>query len=130
MRSIKFRAWNIDRKRLISASTKKFSIVNDNDLLDEELKQHGYTLEQYTGLKDKTGKEIYEGDILLIVDVARKKGIKRPVVFYDGCFCYSETQEGDSFLCGVASDEKHSGSHYCKIIGNIHDGITDNKYKK
>ena len=56
-REIKFRAW--DGKDYMS---KPFTIY------DVQLSRIGFTKEailmQYTGLKDKNGKEIYEGDIL------------------------------------------------------------------
>lgn len=58
MREIKFRAWNHDTKRM----SEIFDITDDFDWYKEEYPC--YDLMQYTGLHDKNGKEIYEGDIL------------------------------------------------------------------
>lgn len=69
MREIKFRAWQKDKKMMCEvknihfvseqASLKeKENVTNTRPFKDIELMQ-------FTGLYDKNGKEIYEGDILL-----------------------------------------------------------------
>lgn len=70
MREIKFRAWLKDDKRMVEVRSIDFHeegntiTVNYNDIFGFEFNENEIELMQYTGLKDKNGKEIYEGDII------------------------------------------------------------------
>ena len=76
-------------------------IVNDQDI---NYAVYPSTVGQYTGLKDKNGKLIFEGDILLF-----RAGRTHVVRFEDGAFILEDTAIPIPFA--IKSE----------IIGNVHD---------
>jgi uncharacterized phage protein (TIGR01671 family) len=61
MREIKFRAWSNETNEMM---THDDLLKGDGYYLGLSGKLNAIILMQYTGLKDKNGKEIYEGDII------------------------------------------------------------------
>lgn len=64
-RIIKFRAWNSDEKEIIFWSGLKSQGYELSEFDDNGTFAHVFM--QFTGLADKNGKEIYEGDIVAVV---------------------------------------------------------------
>jgi hypothetical protein len=62
-REIKFRAWDKDQKRFI------YPKLWDNKMPSNW--ERWFILSQFTGLKDRNGKEIYEGDVTKGGDVIK-----------------------------------------------------------
>lgn len=104
MREIKFRAWD---------GYKYNEMYNWQFIKDEPIQtmvDNGLILLQYTGLHDKNGKEIYEGDIIQHhdhYDVPLPKG----VVKWD---------ESDAcFTVGIGTPSETQSWH--EVIGNIYE---------
>ena len=115
MRDIKFRAWNEVLEKMYSW----------NEFLNTNMKQTfiapestAMILMQYTGLKDKNGNEIFEGDIVQAIYFNNSKS-KKYVVKYDTDRAgFIPFACGDG--CGCCETDVISVA-YAEVIGNIYD---------
>jgi uncharacterized phage protein (TIGR01671 family) len=119
MREIKFRAWEKSMKQMISVNgidLKKKMINKDSTwrMLDE------IELMQFTGLYDKCGKEIYEGDIVVATYGKwheEPKGLTRICkVVYDDKTCSFRMAVNNSKVLVYFGDSRRKD---IEIIGNI-----------
>ena len=75
-REIKFRVWKTETKEWVTLFNRH--VGDKQPIVSEVYTSCDYfILQQYTGLKDKYGKEIYEGDIL-----RSHEGVIREVIWY------------------------------------------------
>jgi uncharacterized phage protein (TIGR01671 family) len=119
MRKIKFRAWDKEAKQMLS--------VRDIDFCGEEISTYGtqgdwigfdyVELMQYTGLKDKNGKEIYEGDVF-IGSYGLKIVTPTVVKFGHGAFIV-DSNNPDGYL--YLADIIESLAWEVEVIGNIYE---------
>lgn len=68
MRELKFRAWDNLKKEWLKKKVYHFNPhFNAEGIGEFRLPQHpqGHTIQQYTGMKDRKGVEVYEGDIVV-----------------------------------------------------------------
>lgn len=127
-REFKFRAWDEDRKQYAQVLGLEFN-ENSGEIEIVKAKIDGETyfgarkrfvLEQYTGLKDKNGKEIYEGDIInLPLDFGiREFGF---VAFTNGRFLIQDYEWEDGSCHIVDFYDYNVPNQDFEIIGNIHE---------
>jgi uncharacterized phage protein (TIGR01671 family) len=144
-REIKFRAWDKGNKEMIYQSentTKPNGIMEAQFTFDEmgawiftrnygeqacnEVKN--FELMQYTGLKDKNGKEIYEGDIVEIHDgtiTAFRTSGKHIIEWWNGQFVFqANSHEEDDYInfgWWVRSNNHSASLKQIEVIGNIYE---------
>lgn len=82
--------------------------------IDEFAEVDPSTIGQYTGMLDKYGEPIYEGDIVRFYDDIEDELVSNPVVYDEDCcsFCIDDKSKDPIGLCAHWEYE---------VIGNIHD---------
>lgn len=134
MREIKFRAWDKARKQMISSDkilkicflgtnhTPNLIVYTDREINHfEEIRERDkkycneFELLQYTGLKDKNEKEIFEGDIFV------HNNHKFEVVWDSTRFIGLDNDKSGNGCCCYVDSHYKDGSSSIEVIGNIYE---------
>jgi len=130
-RQLKFRVWAINEKYYLDAMHPSFgyamaayltgamNMQKQREEFDEKI-----LLEQFTGLIDQNGKDVYEGDILQSHNVS---WLPRAVVVYVGYESRFAPCEIEYYVKGLRDGDlfNQPGEPWmlcaCEVVGNIHD---------
>ena len=121
MREIKFRIWDIDERKFVVNKIDRLGCGDTKKCMSERVDfennsveinaDERYTFSEYTGLEDKIGDEIYEGDIITLHDSKYK------VIF---------NSEGARFVLKdlffeIGIPFKNNNNKEMEVIGNIYE---------
>lgn len=93
--------------------SKHFIVVHDGFGVSQWIEVEPDTVGQYTGLKDKSGQRIFEGDVVRVdLEKPMLACLIGEVYFTNGCYMIRPASSNLSL---------YAYHPYCTVIGNIHD---------
>lgn len=114
---LKFRAWDKEFKEIYDVDMIRFfsgiiEVDNESDHQTDKISK--YEVMQFTGITDKNGKEIFEGDILKCFNGSQDKVGTVVQVFYDDTYTgyYPFNRDEVGF---------NTNSNSIEVIGNIYE---------
>jgi uncharacterized phage protein (TIGR01671 family) len=116
-REIKFRWWNTALSKMFGPE----SIFQLTDASDEQVWGSSFNSDhvvfmQFTGLLDKEGRDIFEGDI---VEAKNWNPMRYTVEFIEGGFCFTHPKlKGSPIDINLMFSSQGCA---CAVIGNIHE---------
>lgn len=131
MRDIKFRIWDGVKNEWLASSNKDalpyygFALVGEVMTVQSPpiwSLDEGNVVEQFTGLKDINGTEIYEGDIIIQKSLGSNKSECRGKITYKedhAAFMFEVYERGKPVMWLFLSE--FNPEKTCEVIGNIHE---------
>ena len=129
-RDLKFRAWYKNNEEMCEViSLQKPHVVvscidrstiymsGEQPMTHKLLNSDKVELMEYTGLNDKDGKPIYEGDIIKIKHPYKNRYYKGEIIFENGAF----EAKGFNFPHYDNPNDFKEGLEYVEVIGNIYE---------
>jgi len=124
-RELKFRIWDKKNKKWIyewDASHKRLAIslvgLVYHGGYDDVLPENDYVIQQYTGLKDKNGTPIFEGDLIQYNQNSNYDGMNFEVIWSDASFGWVLKSKTGDYLTNQITP---NGPRYnfLEIISNV-----------
>lgn len=118
-RQIKFRVWDESKKEYSLEPRLSVSLLNSEPYVCY-MASFGKTIQFFTGLSDKNGKEIYEGDIVL--DLDKEYGV---IEFSNGSFILNTKNRILPFWSILVHENmvypRQMNTHTLELCGNIYE---------
>lgn len=122
MREIKFRGKRLDNREWLYGS---LVILNGRYFIFDDANRHEVdptTVGEFTGLKDKNGKEIYEGDVIRS-PLSEDKTRPHRIFYHTGNAAFMGALVDRKELCYLRLDQDWIYKFGKEVIGNIHDNL-------